>query len=124
MFILNRIISTGNGTFGALIRDDQMFCMTLEPPIPKLPAGTYKCELYDSPKRGYKVYKIDFPQEDGIPLEIHIGNTIADTTGCILVGGFDPSWRYDDMPGVFNSKMAFDMLMETKLPCFWLQVIE
>ena len=124
MFTLKRIISTGNGTFSALLRDDQMFCMILEPSIPKLPVGIYKCELYYSPKHECNVYKIDYPQADGQPLEFHWGNSIMDTKGCLLTGGFDLSFRHDGMPGVCNSKMHFDLLMDTKLPYFWLQVIE
>jgi len=98
--------------------------MTLEPEIPKLPAGIYLCEIYMSPKRGYNVYKIDFPQADGRPLEFHIVNTIHDTEGCIGVGSFDPTWRMDGLTGICNSKAAFDLLMKTQLPSFWLKVVD
>jgi hypothetical protein len=123
-FILQRITSSKNGTFGALVKDSELFCMTLELQFPKLPAGLYKCEIFYSLKRGYDVYKIDFPQPDDVPLEFHIGNTIKDTTGCILVGSFDPTFVCDGLPGIFNSKIAFDRLMATKLPYFWLKVID
>jgi hypothetical protein len=124
MFKLKRVCSNINGTFGALVKDGELFCMTLEPQIPKLPVGLYKCELFYSHKRGYDVYKIIFPQADDIPLELHIGNTIKDTEGCILIGSFDPTFRHDDLPGICNSKISFDLLMSTKLPDFLLQVVD
>lgn len=124
MFRLQRINSSKNGTFGALVKDGELFMMTLELQVPKLPAGIYMCELYFSPKRGYNVYKIVFPQEDGRPLEFHIGNDINDTEGCILVGSFDPTFRINGLPGVCNSKASFDLLMATGLPSFILQVVD
>jgi hypothetical protein len=123
-FKLKRICSNESGTFGALVDEyGKLFCMTLEPKEVKLPVGMYLCDLYRSPKRGYDVFKIDIPQEDGRPLEFHIGNTIKDTEGCVLVGGFDPSYLCDGMEGVFNSKMAFDKLMGLGLTGFWLRVV-
>ena len=131
MFTLKRICSNKSGTFDALIQDNHLFMMVLEPQFPKLPiGGPYKCELFQSPKlmlRGLPdaecwVYKIDFPQEDGRPLEFHIGNDILDTEGCLLTGGFDATFRHNGLPGVFNSKIHFDLLMATKLPYFWLTV--
>jgi hypothetical protein len=124
-FKLKRVCSNESGTFGALVDEyGKLFCMTLEPQVVKLPAGIYLCELYMSPKHGYNVYKIDFPQADGRPLEFHIGNSIDDTEGCVLVGSFDPTYRHNEKPGVRNSKSSFDLLMETKSPSFWLKVVD
>ncbi len=57
---------------------------TLEPKNP-IPKGEYNITLYDSPIHGYLV-----PLLNGVPgyayIEIHIGNSIKDTQGCILIG--------------------------------------
>ena len=60
-------------------------CYTLEPSASAIPQGRYRVTLYDSPRFGMKV-----PILNDVPghtfIEIHPGNTAADTHGCILVG--------------------------------------
>lgn len=124
IFELKRLCSNPDGTFGSLIKSSRIFCMTLEPQEPKLPAGIYLCELYKADSRNYLVYKINFPQADGRPILFHTGNSIVDTEGCILIGSFDPTYRHNGKTGVSNSKASFDLLMETKLPSFWLKVVD
>lgn len=80
-------------TLGALYVDGKFACYTLEDRLqPKgvkipgetaIPAGTYLITLFDSPKFGP-----DTPLLNDVPnfsyVEIHAGNTEADTRGCIL----------------------------------------
>jgi hypothetical protein len=78
-----RYESTSEGTFGVLILEGKFFSYTLEPQDP-IPYGQYAISIYNSPKFG-KVYKLEnVPEHDYI--EIHAGNTIKDTSLCILLG--------------------------------------
>ena len=62
--------------------------VTLEPEFTSgklIPAGIYRARLYNSPKFGRKVILLsNVPGFDAI--EIHVGNDVGDTEGCILVG--------------------------------------
>ena len=70
-----------------------------------IPVGTYSVILYDSPKHGP-----DTPELVNVPgfahIQIHSGNTTADTEGCLLLG------LARDVPGgkVLRSKQACDWL--------------
>lgn len=70
-----------------------------------IPYGTYKIELYNSPKHKFLV-----PLLKEVPgfeyIEIEIGNYSQDSNGCILVGS---SFR-ENM--VQNSKVTFNKLMQ------------
>jgi hypothetical protein len=56
-----------------------------EPRISCIPAGDYEAELQWSPKRQRMVYELL-----GVPgrteIQVHSGNTVEDTEGCILLG--------------------------------------
>lgn len=81
---LRRTISGPSGTFGMLCGADPV-CLTKEPVDPIIPAGTYKCTVYDSPKFGTKVFLLhDVPGHSYV--ELHYGNFLRDTKGCPLVG--------------------------------------
>lgn len=114
--ILQRVtpqVQSSNGTFGVWINDDRPLFVTLELPwednqkdISCIPAGTYKvvkqfsnhfqrevCLLYNVPNRN--------------AVEIHIGNTVKDILGCIIVGMEYSMTDY----AIVSSKIAFDKLM-------------
>lgn len=107
--IITRTISNRQCVFGRL----QVFnnadillyeCYTLELPnlknkarISCIPAGTYKGISGKSPKNGLCIKLSDVPNRSFI--QIHAGNTVADTLGCILVGElfrfFNPEHAYE-----------------------------
>ncbi len=71
-----------------------------------IPKGTYKVVLDFSPHFGKVLpHLLDVPGFTGI--RIHPGNTDADSSGCILVGG-KPTGE-DFIP---NSRATFEVLME------------
>jgi hypothetical protein len=100
-------------TIGHLLLNNVMFCDTLEPPV-RLPGvkllnhtaitcGTYKVQFRHSPTFGCLMpYILDVP--DFTDVMFHVGNTVNDTHGCILVGN-------NAIKGaLINSKLKFDVL--------------
>lgn len=110
---LIRVAYTKEGTFGVLIKDGFPVCVTLEDPwnenkrnISCIPVGVYSCTPHDGQK--YKeTWKLEnVPGRSAIL--IHIGNTQANTQGCILVGE-----RYGELDGqaaILGSKNAMSLL--------------
>lgn len=89
--------------------------VTLEPQIPVVPQGEHNLSLtYSprfSPKLPYRRYRgvplissPDCPECRGI--RIHIGNTVKDTRGCILIG---TDFSHD---GIVNSRSAYVEFMK------------
>ena len=82
-------------TIGALYRDGEALCHTLEDTVrpdgekvygeTAIPYGTYQVIVTHSPR-----FKRDLPLLVGVPnfegVRIHPGNTAEDTHGCLLVG--------------------------------------
>lgn len=111
---------TEHGTFGRLetLYGEQL-CVTLEEPwkgnaryISCIPAGIYKVRRRFSPKRRVWVWElVAVPGRTAI--QIHIGNTLADIDGCILVGLAAGSVWVNKKPvsGVVRSRDAFNKLM-------------
>jgi hypothetical protein len=116
MIKLRRVSSTDKGTFGVLLNNDIPLCLTCEDPWNKnkrnvscIPAGTYTFKKRFSVK--YKNHWIldNVPGRDLIL--IHAGNTINDTSGCILVGrSFS---QLGKLPSVMQSQEAMQLLRET-----------
>ena len=91
--LLKRIALRDNYTIGKLYINDKYFCDTLEDAVrdvkikhqTAIPKGIYKVVLTASPR-----FKRILPRLLNVPeftgVLIHRGNTIADTSGCILVG--------------------------------------
>lgn len=98
---------------GHLSLDGVYACLTLEPPrradnplieYPAIPAGTYGVTIAYSPRFQQMV-----PHVNNVPgrqnIEIHVGNVVPDTHGCILVGE-ERLGR-----GILHSRDALDALM-------------
>ena len=91
--LLKRIALKPEYTIGKLYIDGQYFCDTLEDTVREkkiagktdIPEGTYQVIVNRSPK-----FKRDLPLLLDVPnfegFRIHRGNTVKDTSGCILVG--------------------------------------
>lgn len=81
--------SEGAAIFGRLFVDGAYFCDTLEHTQYAIPAGFYRVRITFSPR-----FQELLPILDGVigrtGIRIHAGNTIKDTTGCILVGERSP----------------------------------
>jgi hypothetical protein len=113
---LQRLSQTPAVTLGRFLTDKgEEICKTLELPwrnnatgISCIPAGSYTARRRYSPDNQCDVFEI--ANVDGRQnIEIHHGNTVRDTKGCILVG-----MRFDDLMGisaVMNSDVAFARLM-------------
>lgn len=102
---LVRFFKGGRYTIGRLSIDGMAFCDTLEPAVASgiiIPEGEYTVKMTYSPKFRRILPLIDVPGREGI--RIHRGNTVNDTTGCVLVG-------YNTQKGVVTSSA----MCETKL---------
>jgi hypothetical protein len=105
-------------TLGRIETEDfQQLCVTLEEPwrdadknglgdtnVSRIPAGEFKAFRRLSPARGYEVFELV-----GVPgrknVQLHKGNTVEDTLGCILIGtAFAPN-------AITGSKLAFEKFM-------------
>jgi hypothetical protein len=87
---------------GELFIESQHAAWTLENNEDRIPAGTYKVLLYDSPHFMREVPLIDVPGRQYI--EIHFANYAAQLKGCIAVG----KELEDDI--LYRSVEAFDEL--------------
>lgn len=106
---------TAISTTGQLSIDGVPSLWTLELPnkdgLPGscIPQGVYPVVAYMSPKFGRTMPLLrDIPNRSNI--EIHWGNTAADTDGCILLG------RTRDKDYVGESRMAFDEFWTRFMP--------
>jgi hypothetical protein len=94
--ILTRKYFKPDYIIGDLTDEKSMWiCNTLEPNHAAIPFGNYKIFLTLSPKLDRVT-----PELDDVPnrtnIRIHAGNSVKDTTGCILVGLNDKEVRLED----------------------------
>lgn len=91
--LLQRTQETDNSVLGELYINDKLFAYTLEDKIREvkikhetcIPEGTYKVIMNMSARfKTILPLLLDVPNFEGI--RIHAGNTIEDTSGCILLG--------------------------------------
>lgn len=105
--LLSREHETLRSTHGELFIDGAYECQTLELPKGKrIPPGIYPVSLYSSPRlNGLEVLLLH-----NVPgfamVEVHPGNSPADTHGCILVG-----MLHSPPDFLLRSYKAFDALM-------------
>lgn len=112
VFTLLRVSKSDEATVGMLIYNKTGIpsIVTLEEPwrgnaaeISCIPTGTYEFFLSTN-KVGRSVFKLsDVPGRKGI--QVHIGNDLSDTTGCILVG--KELGHSDIGPTIHKSTQAF-----------------
>lgn len=112
---LKDTIGGTHGTFGIFLDDNIPFATGLEPIQPIVSPGDYKVSWYFSPKRKKYVYLLQsVPGHEGV--EIHTGNQVHDTQGCILIGqGYGKSQIKHTMEdGIIDSRLAF-FILEAKV---------
>lgn len=122
-FILHRGLfkDVSRGTIGSLFGVDRLgrlhfICNTLEPFRTVVIRDTYSVMNTFSPRfNRYLPLLCCVPGHSGI--RIHVGNTIKDTSGCILVGQFDSVSN-----SLINSKVTFDRFLSVAKFPFKLQI--
>lgn len=114
-----RLIRTAfhlDGILGTLYADDgYQLAVTLEHSfngLPKLPAGTYRCQkglhsLHSRPVPFWTFEVMDVPNHTGILF--HAGNYNEDSNGCILIGRVCTSNEQGSM--ITQSRQTFDRFM-------------
>jgi len=109
-----RMEENQEGTFGILAIDRKMFCLTLELPWRQnkknessIYPGCYDCVRKKSWKHGetFEVKNVYNRKH----ILFHIGNTIDDTKGCILLGDKIGEWK--GKRAVLSSAKAFTRFM-------------
>lgn len=87
MLTLIRDIRTETAILGRLYHNGGFVCWTLENAAKAIPCGVYNVQNSKSPKFKRElplIYNGNVPASRGI--RIHVGNTVASSSGCILVG--------------------------------------
>ena len=110
---LQRLLMNDNGTLGIILLDGKPLFPTLELPwkdnqqnVSCIPAGVYKAVYMFSEKFQKNLFVLQGVQGRDL-IEIHIGNTIINTHGCILIG---MQFSLSEF-AIVNSKLAFDNFM-------------
>lgn len=122
--LLQRLTTSDNGTFGILIKQDKPLFVTLELPWKNnqsmtscIPVGRYRATKMMSNAFGKVLFVLhDVPGRDVI--EVHIGNSIKDTHGCILLG---MSFSTSDYM-ISDSTIAFNKFMTIMPEEFYLTI--
>lgn len=88
MLTLVRDIRTNDAFLGSLYLNGAFICFTLENSAKAIPCGMYTVQNSKSPK-----FKRELPLvynsttvKSSRGIRIHVGNTVASSSGCILVG--------------------------------------
>jgi len=107
---LTRLSTSKAGTHGVLSVNGQVMFVTLERPwvdnrpnVSCIPAGRYNVRMRYSPRFKRKLYEIE-GVEGRSDILIHPGNTVEDTSGCILLG------EKREGTSVLNSRRAVESL--------------
>jgi hypothetical protein len=106
---LQRQHSGKDCTSGQLSLEGEVVAYTLERPwegniplISSIPAGNYGGFVRTETKDRWRIELTDVPNRSNI--QLHIGNTLADGVGCIMIGAS----LQDDLCTLVASKSAFD----------------
>jgi len=84
---LIRDVKGDKAILGSLYLNGAFICFTLENAAKAIPAGLYSIENSKSPKFKRELpllHNAQVPASRGI--RIHVGNTVASSSGCVLVG--------------------------------------
>ena len=108
----DQLAEDNSGIYGTIYNAEELICDTFELPWKEniknescIPTGIYDCEVVYTRRFGRVILVKDVPNRTDIVF--HVGNTAADTRGCILVG------RYRQYAGIRDSRAAMgDILIE------------
>tara|TARA_Y100001963_G_C6767031_1_gene442873 strand:+ start:1286 stop:1762 length:477 start_codon:yes stop_codon:yes gene_type:complete len=118
-FVIKRIASISDGTFGVLVFGGIPFALTLEPPwmgntpnVSCIPAASYIVRQTSSPRFGETYEITNVPGRSHILF--HKGNVEQHTKGCILVG--EQFSVISDYNGIAQSGAGFaEFLVKTEM---------
>lgn len=106
------------GTFGVLLIDKEVFCVTLEPSsimnerdVSSIPAQQYECKRFNSPRFGETWKVCNVPKRSYILF--HAGNIKEDTSGCIILA--EKFGKLYSNRAVLNSGKTFSEFMKKTL---------
>ena len=102
----NISISNNKATFGEIFLNGTKIGVTLEPTRKKINKGCYNARVYSSPRFGKDVILLE-NKYGRINIEIHTGNYVTDSTGCILIG----TLKHNDQ--VWHSNAALNRLINS-----------
>lgn len=111
MLVMVRDKRTEKAVLGRLFLGGTFICFTLENAAKAIPAGLYKVENSKSPKFKRELpmlYNAAVPAKRGI--RIHVGNSVKDSDGCILVGMEQNYALPNAEPRLLESKPAETMV--------------
>lgn len=111
MLVLVREKRTEKAILGSLFIGGVVIAYTLENAAKAIPAGLYNVENSKSPKFKRELpmlYNAAVPAKRGI--RIHVGNSVKDSDGCILVGIGRNFTRPNAEPTLLESKPAETMV--------------
>jgi len=111
MLILVREKASEKAVQGRLFLNDTFICYTLENAAKAIPTGGYNIENSKSPKFKRELpllYSKAVPASRGI--RIHVGNTVASSSGCILVGMGKNYVKPTAEPSLLESTLAETMV--------------
>lgn len=111
MFTLIRDKRTEKAILGRIFLGGVFICFTLENAAKAIPAGLYSIENSKSPKFKRELpllYNAAVPAKRGI--RIHVGNTVASSSGCILVGMGRNDVKPNAEPSLLESTKAETMV--------------
>jgi len=107
---LTRLSTSEAGTYGVLSVNGQVMFVTLERPwadnkpnVSCIPTGRYNVRMRYSLRFKRKLYEVEGVKGRSDIL-IHPGNTVEDTSGCILLG------EKRESTSVLNSRRAIELL--------------
>jgi len=117
--IIRRLVTGGQGTFGAIVFENIPFALTLErewldnlpsvgdTPGSCIPAGEYICNRVNSPRFGntFEVTNV----ENRTHILFHKGNLDDNSRGCILIG--EEFGQLGSSSGIKSSKAGYNEFM-------------
>lgn len=87
MLTLVRYTRTEEAVLGSLYLNGAFVCYTLENEAKAIPCGMYKVQNSKSPKFKRELPLLHNAQvQASRGIRIHVGNTVASSSGCVLVG--------------------------------------